>query len=70
MQAFLIERLYPTGWRRAGNLYWRLSDAERESHRAIKEQAARGMRVLSVRINPDAVLELLANSAGGDCDEQ
>ena len=31
MQAFLLERLYPTGWRRSGELYWHLSEAERES---------------------------------------
>lgn len=70
MQAFLLERLYPTGWRRSGELYWRLSDAERESLRAMQEQNVRGVRVLSVRINPDAVLELMADSLGGTNDEK
>ena len=68
MQAFLLERLYPTGWRRSGELYWRLTDAERESQRAINECTARGVRVLSVRINPDAVIEMLADSLGGGDD--
>jgi len=70
MQAFLLERLYPTGWRRSGELYWRLSEAERESLRAMQEQNVRGVRVLSVRINPDAVLELMADSLGGTNDEK
>lgn len=70
MQAFLLERLFPTGWRRSGELYWRLSDAERESQRTMQEQKVRGVRVLSVRINPDAVLELLADSLGGSNDER
>ena len=70
MQAFLLERLFPTGWRRSRDLYWRLSDAERESQRTMQEQKVRGVRVLSVRINPDAVLELLADSLGGSNDER
>ena len=57
MQAFLLERLYPTGWRRSGDLFWQLSEAERESRRTIQEQKVRGVRVLSVRVNPDAILE-------------
>ena len=70
MQAFLLERLFPTGWRRSGELYWRLSDAEQESQRTMQEQKVRGVRVLSVRINPDAVIELLADSLGGSSDER
>ena len=30
MQAFLLEQLFPTGWRRSGELFWRLSDAEHD----------------------------------------
>ena len=30
MQAFLLEQLFPTGWRRSGDLFWRLSDAEHD----------------------------------------
>ena len=70
MQAFLLERLFPTGWRRSGELYWRLSDAERESQRTMYEHKARGVRVLSVRINPEAVIEVLADSLGGSDDER
>ena len=70
MQAFLLERLFPTGWRRSGELYWRLSDAERESQRTMRERKVRGVRVLTVRINPDAVIELLADSSGGSDDER
>ncbi|MCB9875818.1 MAG: hypothetical protein H6821_16740 [Planctomycetaceae bacterium] len=70
MQAFLLERLFPTGWRRSGELYWRLSDAERESQRTMQEQNVRGVRILAVRINPEAVIELLADSLGGSDDER
>ena len=61
MQAFLLERLYPTGWRRSGELYWHLSEAERESRRTLQEQQVRGVRVLAVRVNPDAVMEWTGN---------
>jgi hypothetical protein len=61
MQGFLLERLFPTGWRRSGELYWRLADAERELQRALCDDCARGVRVLSVRVNPEAVLEVLAD---------
>ena len=58
MHAFLLEQLFPTGWRRSGDLFWRLSDAERESKRCIRDENVRGVRVLSVRVNPDAVIEI------------
>ena len=64
MQGFIIERLYPTGWRRSGELYWRLSDAERESRRAMQEHEARGVRILAAHINPVAVIEHLADVLG------
>jgi len=60
MQAFILERLFPTGWRRCGELFWRLADAECESRRILDQHEARGVRVLPVRIHSDAVLELLA----------
>jgi hypothetical protein len=62
MQAFLLERLYPTGWRRTGELFWRRSDAEHESTRALHERKVRGVRVLAAHINPVAVIEVLADS--------
>ena len=57
MQAFLLEHLYPTGWRRTGSLFWRLSDATRESRRVVRDGEARGVRVLAVRVLSDAVCE-------------
>jgi hypothetical protein len=63
MQAFLIERLYPTGWRRSGELYWRLSDVDRELNRIIAERGARGVRVLPVRIGSAAVIERVLQSS-------
>lgn len=70
MRAFLLERLYPTGWRRCGELFWRLSDAARESERLIRKLDARGVRILSVRIDPDPVLEQLPDQlAEVSCNE-
>ena len=69
MQGFILECLYPTGWRRSGELYWRLSDAERELQRAMQEDEARGVRVLAVHINPVAVIEQLADVLGRGDDE-
>jgi len=62
MQAFVLERLYPSGWRRTGELFWRLSDAQLASRQAISDEAVRAVRILSARINPDAVIEM----PGGD----
>jgi hypothetical protein len=46
MCGYLIERLFPTGWQRDGEIFWRASDAIAESERAIREREVRGVRVL------------------------
>lgn len=66
MTGFVLERLFPTGWRRSSELYWRLSDAERESHRTIRDDNARAVRILSVRVNPDAVAEVPGTLGGAE----
>ena len=65
MQAFLLERLFPTGWRRGGELFFRLSDATREADRLVTTHELRGVRILPVRILSDAVVELFANEEQG-----
>jgi hypothetical protein len=57
VQGYLLELLFPTGWRRTGEVYWRFADAEHAARQAMAE-TARGARVLPIRICPDAVLEL------------
>ena len=59
MQGYLIERLYPTGWRRDGQIWWRFADAAVECERAIAEDMVRGIRILACRVDPDAVHERL-----------
>jgi hypothetical protein len=60
MQGYVLEQLHPTGWRRNGELYWRYGDAEREAARVLREHEARGVRILAVRVNSDAIYERLA----------
>ena len=57
MQGFLLELLFPAGWRCPGEIYWRFSDAEHAARRALAD-TARAVRVIPVRVSPDAVLEL------------
>lgn len=52
MSGFLLERLFPTGWRRTGEVYWSYLDAESEANRAL-EDGARSVRILSVSIGPE-----------------
>ena len=63
MTAFLLERLYPTGWRRGGELFFRLADANREAERIVHDHDARGVRVLPVRIGASAIVELYADES-------
>ena len=60
MLAYLIERLYPTGWRRDGQVFWRLADAAAESDRALAAGEVRGTRILAARVCPDALAESFA----------
>ena len=57
MQGFVLELLFPTGWRRPGTIYWRFADAEHAARLALAD-TARAARVIPVRVLPDAVLEL------------
>ena len=39
-QVFLLQRFYPVGWRRSGELYWQLSKVERKSSSLVCWPAA------------------------------
>ena len=60
MQGYVLELLFPTGWRRTGQILWRYDDAIREADRILTDDEARGVRILSVRVHPEAVLERLS----------
>lgn len=49
MSGFILECLYATGWKRAGDLYWRLADAKAEANKRVRGNA-RACRVLPVTI--------------------
>jgi hypothetical protein len=64
MQGYLLEVLFPTGWRRSGNILWRFAEAEVAARAAIAEDEARAVRVLPVRVFRTSVLELTGEHAG------
>ena len=57
MEAFILETLVSTGWRRSGDTYWTLDAAIAAGREMIRRKLARRVRVLPVHINPDAVVE-------------
>lgn len=59
MNGFLLEKLGPVGWRRESQIYWRFEDASTESERLLAASEARAVRILILRVNPDAIAEKL-----------
>lgn len=57
MSGYILETLFPTGWRRTGEIFWRFADAEREANRRLADDAARAVRILSVLIGTCPVYE-------------
>ncbi len=57
MTGFVLEKLYPNGWRRSNELFWRFEDANHAAKEAIGD-LARAVRVLPVRVSPYAVHEI------------
>ena len=58
MEAFILETLVSTGWRRSGNTYWTLDDALTAGRKLLRRKLARRVRVLSVQVGRDVVAEL------------
>lgn len=71
MNAFVLESLHPTGWRRSGELFWRFVDAAAAASATVADRDARAVRVLAVTVHDAAVLSLeaapetAAGAAGG-----
>jgi hypothetical protein len=61
MNAFTLERLFPTGWRRDGQILWRLEDATHEAEKLVSSGEVRGIRVLAIQVNPHAIVERFAD---------
>lgn len=64
MSGFILECLFATGWRRTGDLYWRLSDAKREADKRVKGGRARASRVLPVTVQPESVYSVDSDPVG------
>jgi hypothetical protein len=60
VQGFILEILFPTGWRRNGQILWRYGDAIRESTRVLAASGVRGIRILTVSVHPEAIHERIA----------
>lgn len=66
MNAYLLESLHPTGWRRSSELHWRFADASDAASRMLADATARAVRVLPVVIRADAILTLERTPAADD----
>jgi hypothetical protein len=60
MQAFLLERLFETGWKLEGPIFWTLPLATKEAERLIRRKAARRVRVRPVSVDDEAVADVSA----------
>lgn len=60
MNAFFLETLHPTGWRRTAEVYWRQCDAQEAGEKAMHRNKARAIRILVATISPKAILEIEA----------
>ena len=66
MDAFILETLVSTGWRRSGETYWTLDVAIAAGREMIRRKLARRVRVLPVHIDHNAVAELPISEPSGD----
>ena len=58
MQAFILETLTGTGWRRSGETFWTIETATAMAHLLLKKKQAIRVRILPVKVNHAAVAEL------------
>lgn len=58
MQAFVLETLTGTGWRRSGETFWTLETATAMAKLLLKKKHAQRVRVLPVEVSLDAVADL------------
>lgn len=57
MQAFVLETLTGTGWRRSGETFWTLETATIMAKLLLKKKQALRIRVLPVEVSLNAVAE-------------
>ena len=57
MQAFVLETLTGTGWRRSGETFWTFDTATAMAKLLLKKKQAQRVRVLPVEVSLDAVAE-------------
>jgi hypothetical protein len=60
MQGFILETLLVSGWKRGGEVYWTLADAQAVGSRLIKRKLARKVRILPAEIQLNPVAEVPA----------
>lgn len=58
MDAYILEKMTSTGWRRSGETFWCLDAAIKEANRLVKRSLARRVRVLPVSVDLNAVAEI------------
>ena len=63
MQAFLLERLFESGWKLEGPVYWTLQLATKEAERLVRRKTARRVRVRPVTVADESVAEVSAESS-------
>ena len=57
MQAFVLETLTGTGWRRSGETFWTLETATAMAKSLLKKKQAQRVRILPVNVSLDAIAE-------------
>lgn len=71
MHAFILEQLLAKGWRKGGEIYWTLDDAEAAGRSLVKRGLARHVRILPVEtaLEPIAEIPSPQNSKSADVGE-
>ena len=58
MQAFLLERLFDSGWKLEGPIFWTMPSAASEAARLVRRKAARRVRIRPIDISDGSVAEV------------
>ena len=58
MDAYALEILTPTAWRRESRIFWTQADAERTGKRLMTRRVARAVRVLPLSVGLQPVAEI------------
>ena len=66
MDAFLLECLHATGWKRGGDTHWTLDSAKTEAERLIRRKSAKRVRILPVTVSLTSIAEVPSNLGGSE----